>query len=82
MRQDGLAVRIDDLAEHGQAFGFPPKHREMKTLLGVPIWVEGTLRGTLYATDRDGGKPFRESDQVVLEVLARHAGSIIATRWY
>ncbi len=82
MRQDGLAVRIDDLAEHGRAFGFPPKHREMKTLLGVPIWVEGTLRGTLYVTDRDGGKPFRESDQVVLEVLARHAGSIIATRWY
>ena len=26
MRKDGLAVRIDDLAAHGKAFGFPPKH--------------------------------------------------------
>ena len=82
MRQDGLPVRIDDLGQHAQAFGFPPKHPEMKTLLGVAIWVEGTVRGALYVTDRNGGKPFRDDDQVVLQVLARHAGSIIATRWY
>ncbi|MGH7622376.1 MAG: GAF domain-containing protein, partial [Gemmatimonadaceae bacterium] len=24
MRQDGLAVRLDDVAEHAKAFGFPP----------------------------------------------------------
>jgi GAF domain-containing protein len=70
------------LGQHAQAFGFPPKHPEMKTLLGVPIWVEGTVRGALYVTDRNGGKPFRDDDQVVLQVLARHAGSIIATRGY
>src|SRR6185437_6292120 len=29
MRQDGLAVRLDDVARHAQAFGFPPKHPEM-----------------------------------------------------
>ena len=82
MRQDGLAVRIDDLGQHGKAFGFPPKHPEMKTLLGVPIWVSGAVRGALYVTDRNGGKPFRDGDQVVLQVLARYAGHIIATRWY
>ena len=82
MRQDGLPVRIDDLAQHAKAFGFPPKHPEMKTLLGVPIWLDGSLRGALYVTDRDGGKLFRDRDQVVLQVLARHAGSIIASRWY
>jgi len=82
MRQDGLAVRIDDLGQHGRAFGFPPKHPAMKTLLGVPIWVGGQVRGALYVTDRDGGKPFRQADEVVLQVLARHAATIIADRWY
>ena len=82
MRKDGLAVRIDDLAGYERAFGFPPKHPEMTTLLGVPIWQDGVLRGALYVTDRNGGKPFRDSDEVALWVLARHAANVIATRWY
>ncbi len=82
MRQDGLAVRIDDLGKYGRSFGFPPKHPEMKTLLGVPIWTNGTVRGALYVTDRNGGRPFRDDDEVVLRVLSRHAGSVIAQRWY
>ncbi|MGB2693869.1 MAG: GAF domain-containing protein [Dehalococcoidia bacterium] len=82
MRKDGLAVRIDDLDQYKKSFGFPPRHPDMKTLLGMPIWVETLLRGALYVTDRSGGKPFRSSDEVILRVLARHAGHIIATRWY
>jgi GAF domain-containing protein len=82
MRQDGLPVRISDLGQHGKSFGVPPKHPEMKTLLGVPVWTEGTLRGALYVTDRNGGQPFRDGDEAVLQVLARHAGSVIAARWY
>ena len=54
----------------------------MKTLLGVPVWAEGSVRGALYVTDRNGGRPFRDGDQQVLQVLARHASHIIATRWY
>jgi GAF domain-containing protein len=82
MRQDGLPVRIDDLEEHAKAFGFPPKHPEMKTLLGVPLWVDNKLRGALYVTDRNGGEPFLDADTIVLQVLARHAATIIAERWY
>jgi GAF domain-containing protein len=82
MRKDGLAVRVDDLEGYEKAFGFPPKHPEMKTLLGVPIWAAGELHGALYVTDRDEGKPFRDDDEQMLRVLARHAGSIIAERWY
>ena len=82
MRQDGLAVRIDDLAGHEKAFGFPPRHPEMKTLLGVPLDVNGDLRGALYVADRDGGNPFRHADEVVLQVLSRHAGRLIGTSWY
>jgi GAF domain-containing protein len=82
MRQDGLPVRIDDLGQDGGSFGFPPKHPEMKTLLGVPVFADGTVRGALYATDRNGGKPFRADDQSILQVLAQHASHVIATRWY
>ncbi len=82
MRQDGLAVRIDDLEAYREAFGFPPKHPDMKTLLGVPLWVDTTLRGALYVTDRGGGEAFADGDEAVLQLLARHAGAIIKTRWY
>lgn len=44
MRQDGLAVRIEDLDAFRESFGFPPKHPDMRSLLGVPLWVESTLR--------------------------------------
>lgn len=82
MRKDGLAVHIDDLDAHATAFGFPPKHPDMKTLLGLPIWVGPALRGALYVTDRDDGEPFTQDDEVVLGVLARHAALVIDTRWY
>ena len=82
MRKDGLSVRIDDLEAHNAAFGFPPRHPQMKTLLGRPIWVAGALRGALYVTDRAGGHPFRDEDDETLVILAGHAGRIIARRWY
>jgi GAF domain-containing protein len=82
MRKDGLAVRIDDLDTFRESFGFPPRHPDMKTLLGVPLWVESTLRGALYVTDRDDGEGFADADEAVLRLLARHAGAIIKTRWY
>jgi GAF domain-containing protein len=54
----------------------------MRTLLGVPIWLDGAVRGALYVTDRGGGEPFLSGDQVTLATLARHAAHLVATRWY
>ena len=54
----------------------------MKTLLGVPVDVNGRLRGALYVTDRDGGAPFQDRDETTLKVLARHAGGVIGASWY
>lgn len=82
MRQDGLSVRIDDLGDYSKAFGFPPQHPDMKTLLGVPIWTDASVRGALYVTDRNGGRPFRDSDEVMLKILAGHAGRLIVASWY
>jgi GAF domain-containing protein len=82
LRSDGKPVRIDDLNEHAKSFGFPPKHPEMTSLLGVPIWAHGEVRGSLYVTDRDGSQPFTDDDEAVLLTLARHAGLIIERDWY
>lgn len=82
LRSDGKPVRIDDLDAHAKAAGFPPKHPEMKTMLGVPIWAFGQVRGSLYVTDRDGGEPFTDDDEATLVTLARHASNIVEHEWY
>jgi GAF domain-containing protein len=82
MRQDGLAVHFEDVSIHEKAFGFPPKHPEMKELLGLPIIVGGNVRGALYVTDRRGRRVFDDADRHALEVLAHHAGLIIDASWY
>ncbi len=82
MRRDGLSVRIDDLEAHIAAFDFPPRHPEVMTLPGRPIWVARSLRGALHVTDRSGGDPFRDEDDETLAILAGHAGRIFAGRWY
>ncbi len=82
MRQDGLPVRLRDVTEHTRAFGFPPKHPEMKELLGLPIFAGGDVRGAIYVTDRRGGGKFGEEDEQVLKVLGHHAGLIIESSWY
>jgi len=82
MRQDGLPVHLKDVSTDGKAFGFPPKHPPMRELLGVAIFAGGEVRGALYVTDRTGGKQFGDADRQMLDVLAHHAGLVIARSWY
>jgi GAF domain-containing protein len=82
LRSDGKPVRINDLDSHEKSAGFPPKHPTMKTMLGVPIWAFGQVRGSLYVTDRDGSEPFTDADEQTLVTLARHAGNIVERDWY
>lgn len=82
LRSDGKPVRIDDLDAHAKSAGFPPNHPTMKTMLGVPIWADGEVRGSLYVTDRDGGNPFTDDDVLLLLTLARHASLVVERDWY
>lgn len=82
LRTDGRPVRYDNLDNAPNAFGFPPKHPTMTTMLGVPIWCHGEVRGSLYVTDRNGGEPFTDDEEAVLVTLARHAGNIVEREWY
>ncbi|MGI8552136.1 MAG: GAF domain-containing protein [Dehalococcoidia bacterium] len=82
LRGDGKPVRINNLDEHEKSFGFPPRHPQMKTLLGVPLWVDRQVRGSLYVTDKLGSQPFDDDDETILVVLARHVSGIIKNDWY
>jgi GAF domain-containing protein len=82
LRGDGRPVRISNLENDAHAFGFPPRHPQMKTLLGVPIWAHKQVRGSLYVTDKHGSEPFGDEDEAMLIVLALHAARIIEDRWY
>jgi GAF domain-containing protein len=82
LREDGRPVRYENVEEHRRAFGFPPRHPEMKQLLGVPLWAHGEVRGSIYVTDREDGRPFDDDDERTLLTLGQHAGRVIAQRWY
>ncbi|NEA23705.1 GAF domain-containing protein, partial [Actinomadura bangladeshensis] len=71
------ALRLADLAEHPASSGFPANHPPMRTFLGVPIRVRDEVFGNLYLTEKAGGGPFEEEDEVVVIALATAAGVAI-----
>ena len=70
-------LRLPDLNEHPDRFGFPPNHPPMTSFLGVPIVVRGEVFGNLYLCDKAGGDVFTDVDQELAEGLAAAAGIAI-----
>lgn len=70
-------LRIASLGDYPQAIGFPPGHPHMKSFLGVPIRRGDTIVGSLYLTDKEGGDPFTEADEVAVLALGAHAAVAI-----
>ena len=75
--QSGETLRVDDIASHPQAFGFPEHHPHMTSFIGLPIRYEGRIVGDLYLTDKDGGSLFSERDEDMLRAFAAHAAAAI-----
>lgn len=82
LRRDAKPLRIDNLEQHPNSFGFPPRHPPMKSLLGVQLRAHDEVRGSLYVTDKAMGEPWHDDDETILLVLARHASGIIERDWY
>ncbi|CAN5434434.1 hypothetical protein BH10ACT1_BH10ACT1_22880 [soil metagenome] len=74
---DPKPLRLPDLNEHPESFGFPPNHPPMTSFLGVPVFVGGTAYGNLYLTDKRGGEVFTDIDQELAVALAAAAGTAI-----
>jgi len=74
---DPRPLRLPDLNEHPDRFGFPPNHPPMTSFLGTPIVVRGEVFGNLYLCDKAGGDVFTDVDQELAEGLASAAGIAI-----
>ena len=74
---DPKPIRLDNISHHASSVGFPPNHPPMRTFLGVPVRIRDEIFGNLYLTDKTGGQPFSEDDEVLVQALAAAAGIAI-----
>jgi signal transduction histidine kinase len=75
--EEPVPLRLDDLASHPAAVGFPEHHPPMRALLGVPIYIRQTMFGSLYLTEPGLRPTFSESDEAVVRALALAAAVAI-----
>ena len=74
---DAKPLRLPDLHEHPDSYGFPPHHPPMRSFLGVPIRVRDEVFGNLYLTDKTSGEVFTDVDEELVVGLAGAAGVAI-----
>ena len=74
---DPAPLRLPDLREHPDSFGFPPNHPPMTSFLGVPIRVRDQVFGNLYLCDKADGDVFSDIDEEMTVALAAAAGVAI-----
>lgn len=75
--EDARPLRLPDLTEHPDSYGFPPGHPPMRSFLGVPIRVRGDVFGNLYLTDKSTAEVFTDVDEELVVGLAAAAGVAI-----
>ena len=77
--RDGVSLRLPDIKEHPDSYGFPPNHPPMRSFLGVPVRVGGRPIGNFYLTEKRAARAFSEGDLELVELFALHAGIAIQT---
>lgn len=75
--REGQTLRLRDLKHHMHSVGFPANHPEMSSFLGVPIRRKNRRLGNLYLTNKLTADEFSVEDQLIIELLAAHAGVAI-----
>jgi two-component system sensor histidine kinase DevS len=75
--RDPHPLRLHEIADHPDSYGFPANHPPMHSFLGVPIRIRDEVFGNLYLTEKRGGADFDEDDEAVVRTLAAAAGVAI-----
>jgi signal transduction histidine kinase len=70
-------LRLSDIRDHPESYGFPEGHPPMRSFLGVPVRVRDAVFGNLYLTEKSGGRDFDEQDEMIVDALATAAGVAI-----
>jgi signal transduction histidine kinase len=74
--REARPVRVADVTTEPHFYGFPPAHPQMRTFLGVPIFVRGVVYGDLYLAEKEAGE-FTERDEEIVMLLAAQTGITI-----
>jgi len=74
---DAKPLRLPDLHEHPDSYGFPPNHPPMRSFLGVPIRIRDEVFGDLYLTDKTTAEVFSDVDEELVVGIAAAAGVAI-----
>ncbi|MFK3981028.1 GAF domain-containing protein [Micromonospora sp. NPDC050397] len=74
---DPRPVRMPDITQHPQSYGFPPHHPPMHSFLGAPIRIRDQVFGNLYLAEKRGAGEFTEDDEEIAVALAAAAGVAI-----
>jgi signal transduction protein with GAF and PtsI domain len=70
-------LRLANISDSPDSYGFPPGHPPMTSFLGVPVRVRGEVYGNLYLTEKIGAPEFSEEDEATAVTLAMAAGIAI-----
>jgi signal transduction histidine kinase len=73
----GQPIRLSNLGEHPDSYGFPPNHPPMNSFLGVPIIGRRGTFGNLYLTEKIGGPEFTDVDEYVARLLATQTAAAV-----
>jgi signal transduction histidine kinase len=74
--REARPVRVADVTKEPQFFGFPPGHPQMRSFLGVPIFVRGVVYGDLYLAEKENGE-FTAADEEIVTLLGAQTGITI-----
>ena len=74
---DPVPLRVANLGAHPHSYGVPRGHPPMRSFLGVPILVDHAPDGSLYLTEKAGGRSFTDEDEESVVALAGFAGLAI-----
>ena len=75
--EGGRPMRMQEISEHPDSYGFPPNHPPMHSFLGVPIIIRDRVYGRLYLTEKQGVGDFNPDDERIAMTLAAQAGVAI-----
>lgn len=78
IQSERRTIRISDIGSDPRSEGFPSKHPQMHSFLGVPILLGNRLLGQIYLTDKLSYHEFTEEDERVIETLAAYAAVAIS----
>ncbi|HEU4799963.1 MAG TPA: GAF domain-containing sensor histidine kinase [Gemmatimonadales bacterium] len=70
-------IRLPDLTQHPDSYGWPPHHPPMRSFLGVPIVGRRGTFGNLYLTEKIGTAEFTDDDVRIARLLAAQTAAAV-----